>query len=102
MNVANLQLQGLIMAVAAINNALVHRGVLSVDDVDLALQKAEQALTGEERFYEDLPQANRDAVCFPIRLLQAANHSQGETDVESFGELARLVGQTKEQFGDQK
>lgn len=102
MNVANLQLQGLIMAVAAINNALVHRGILSVDEIDLALRKAEAALTGDERFYEDLPQANRDAVCFPIRLLQLANHSQGETDIEPFSELARMVGQTKESFGDQQ
>lgn len=31
MNVANLQLEGLMMAVAAINNALVHHGVLSID-----------------------------------------------------------------------
>lgn len=41
MNAANLQLEGLMMAVAAINNALVHRGMLSVDDIDVALRKAE-------------------------------------------------------------
>ena len=101
MNVANLQLQGLIMAIAAINNTLVHKGILTVDEVDTALQKAEAALTGEERFYEDLPQACRDAVCFPVRLLQMANRSQGETDIAAFSELARMVGQTKEKFGDE-
>ena len=89
------------MAIAAVNNALVQRGVLSIDDIHIALQKAESTLTGEERFYEDLAQASRDAVCFPIRMLQAANASQGETDIPPFGELARMVGQTKEPFGDQ-
>lgn len=41
MNVANLQLEGLMMAVASINNLLVHKGLLSVDDIDIALRKSE-------------------------------------------------------------
>ncbi|ESY79838.1 hypothetical protein ACVWWD_006104 [Mesorhizobium sp. URHB0026] len=39
--------------------------------------------------------ANRDAISFPIRLLLMAKHSQGETDVPLFSELAKMVGQTK-------
>ena len=70
MNVANLQLQGLLMAIASINNALVHKGVLNIDEVDLALQKAEANLTSEERMFEDMTPPQRDAVCFPIRLLK--------------------------------
>lgn len=102
MNVANLQIEGLLMAVASITNALVHKGVLSVDDVDLALRKAEASVTGEERVHEDMSPANRDALCFPIRLLQLANLSASEADVCSFSELAKMVGKTKEPYNDQR
>jgi hypothetical protein len=101
MNTANLQLQGLLLAVASINNALVHKGLLSIDEIDLALRKAEASLTGEERLFEDMSPANRDAICFPIRLLQLANNSQGESSIPGFSELARMVGQTKEHYNDQ-
>jgi hypothetical protein len=102
MNVANLQLEGPLQAVASLNNMLVHKGVLSVDDIDLALRKAEASLSGEERNYEDLTPAQRDAVCFPIRLLQVANNTQSEMHVPSFSELTRLVGQTKGPYDDQQ
>jgi hypothetical protein len=99
MNVANLQLEGLLMAVASINSILVRKGLLTTDEVDDALRRAEAGLTGEERLYQDMSPANRDAVCFPIRLLQLANRSPAAA--ASFSDLARLVGQTKEPYNDQ-
>ncbi len=48
MKVANLQLQGLLMAIASINNVLVQKGILSIDEIDTALHKAETNLTSEE------------------------------------------------------
>ncbi|UVK38650.1 hypothetical protein LHFGNBLO_005847 [Mesorhizobium sp. AR10] len=102
MNVANLQLEGLLMAIASINNSLVHKGILSIDEIDTALRKAEASLVGDERLYEDMSPSNRDAVCFPIRLLQLANNSQSETEVPPFSELAKMVGQTKGLYNDQK
>lgn len=101
MNVANLQLEGLVMALAAVNKALVDTGVLSADEVDLALARVEAAMTGEERLQDDLPPSNRDAVCFPIRLLRFANRSSDETGICSFSELARMVGQAKHPYNDQ-
>lgn len=101
MNVANLQLEGLLMAVASLNNLLVHKGLLGIDEIDLALRKAEAGLTGEERIYEDLTPAQRDAVCFPIRLLMMANSTQSETELPPFSELTRMVGRTKDPYGDQ-
>ena len=101
MNVASLQLEGLMMAIASINNLLVHKGLLSVDDIDVALRKAEAGVTGDERVYEDMSPANRDAICFPIRLLQLANNAQSETDVPPFCELAKMVGQTKQPYINQ-
>ncbi|MBA1144481.1 hypothetical protein [Mesorhizobium neociceri] len=90
MNVANLQLEGLLMSVAAVNNALVR-----------ALKTAEAAFTGDQRLFEDMSPANRDAVCFPLRLLQLANTSQFEAGVPPFFELAKQVGITKQPYNDQ-
>ena len=101
MNVASLQLEGLMMAIASLNNLLVHRGLLSVDDIDVALRKAEAGVTGDERVYEDMSPTNRDAICFPIRLLQLANNAQSQADVPPFSELAKMVGQTKQPYNDQ-
>ena len=95
MNTANLQLRGLLLAVAQINNALVQKGVMSIDEINNALDKAEANLMSEEGASEDLSPSNRDAVCFPIRLLQAANHAQGGAEIPSYGELTRMVGKTK-------
>ena len=102
MNVANLQLEGLVMAFASLTHGLVRKGVLSVEEVDLALAKAEAAMTSEERLREDMTPSNRDAVCFPIRVLRLANRSSDDNDICSFSELARMVGQTKQSYNDQR
>ena len=47
MHVANLQLEGLLMAVASINNVLVRKGILSVREIDEALAKAESGLMAD-------------------------------------------------------
>jgi len=65
--VANLQLEGLLMAVAAVNNALVRKRLLTIDDIDRALKTAEASFKGDERLFEDMSPANRDAVCFPLQ-----------------------------------
>ena len=101
MNVANLQLEGLLMAVASINNLLVQEKLLSINDIDTALRKAEAGLTGDQHLLGTMPPANRDAVCFPIRLLRLANNLQSETGVPPFSDLARKIGQTKQPYNDQ-
>ena len=100
MNPANLQLEGLYLVLAALNQTLVDKGLLEKSDIDLALKKAEQAALGEDRAMEDLSPAQRDAIAFPSRLLQLANTSQAHT--LSFYELARQVGQTKPAYNDQR
>ena len=102
MNVANLQLEGVLMAIASLNQVLVRKGLVSADDIDLALRRAEASLTGEERVYEDMSPAQRDAVCFPLRALRLANLSADETHLPSFSELARTVGLTKDPYNDQR
>jgi hypothetical protein len=45
--------------------------------------------------------SNRDAINFPIRLLQLANQCQPEADMPSFSTLTRMAGQVKEQYNDE-
>lgn len=101
MNVANLQLQGLYLVVAAMNNALVAKGVLTREEVAAALNLAEQTALGDDRLVEDMNPASRDAVAFPARLLALANNSASDDQIPQFSELARLVGQTKGLYNDQ-
>ncbi len=100
MNTANLQLEGLLLAMAEVNRTLVAKGVLGVDEIEAALHRAEASATAEERMSQDLSPANRDAVCFPIRLLRLANSTpQGDL---SFSALARDVGASKSPYNDQR
>ena len=98
MNTANLQLEGLYLALAAVNRALIEAGVVSRDQLDLAFRKTEAMAAGSERM-NNLSPAERDAICFPIRLLQAALASP---DTADFTDLARTVGTTKPRYNDQQ
>lgn len=101
MNTANLQLEGLYLAIASVNALLVSKGILSVEEIDNALRRAEANATSDEHIVEVMSPANRDAVCFPIRFLQLANNSSSECEIPSFSEIARMVGTTKEPYNDQ-
>ncbi|OAM78601.1 hypothetical protein [Devosia elaeis] len=101
MNVSNLQLQGLYLAIASVNNALVAKGLLTRAEVDVALKRAEQTALGDDRVMEDMNPANRDAVAFAPRFLMLANNSASETEISGFHELAKLVGQTKDHYPDE-
>ncbi len=99
MNTANLQLEGLIIAMAALTRRMVEKGVLGRDEVDTLLATCEANVAGSDRAVEDLSPANRDAIVFPIRVLRLANVETGELD---FGALAKRVGQTKGRYNDQQ
>jgi hypothetical protein len=101
MNTANLQLEGLYIVVAALNNMLVSKGVLSREEVGHALKLAEQVALGDQGS-EDRSPANRDAAAFPARLLMLANNGAAANENQSYSELAKLVGQTKEPHNDQR
>jgi hypothetical protein len=101
MNVANLQLEGLMMALASVNNLLVRKGLVSIDEIDEALHRAESAFASEPRLSDDMSPAQRDAVCFPLRLLRMANKGEAEAGVPGFPDLARMVGRGKVPYNDQ-
>ena len=102
MNQANLQLEGLLMAVAALNRLLVEKGLLNPHEIEIALRRAEARITSDDRFQDDdLSLANRDAMCFPIRLLRLANGDE-DCAAASFSDLARQVGLSKQPYNDQR
>jgi len=100
LNTANLQLEGLLVALASMNKLLVAKGLVSAEEVTSALNGAEQTVLGDYRV-EALDPAQRDAIAFPIRLLRLANNGAGDHNIQNFSELAKLVGQTKPGYADQ-
>jgi hypothetical protein len=90
MNTANLQLQGLVMAIAGINRLLIERGVLDPRLVEAALQRAESTAIASPHA-AGLSAANREAIAFPIRLLEIASR-ESSSDL-SFEQLAREVAE---------
>lgn len=102
MNPANLQLEGLLMACAALNRLLVEKGLVSAHEIDTALRRAEARITSDDRFLDaEIRLANRDAMCFPIRVLLLANGDE-DCAAAGFSALARQVGLTKQPFNDQR
>lgn len=93
MNSANLQLEGFYLVVAALNNALVAKGIMSREDIDRALRVAEETAASDTN---TLGESSREAVAFPARLLRLANNGASDGQIQPFSELARLVGQTKD------
>ncbi len=92
MNTANLQMEGLLIAVAALVRKLRDKQLLSGSEIEAALAEAEHAALGwEDR--ASLPQANREAILFPLRFLRAAAADSG--GVRGFAETAREVGLNK-------
>jgi hypothetical protein len=95
MNTANLQLEGLCMAVAALVELMKEKQIASQHDVDVALARVEQsAVEGKQ---DDLSPANIEAITFPIRLLRLANSTSFEGHPLPFKELTRRVGEAKDQ-----
>jgi hypothetical protein len=86
MNTANLQLEGLYMALVALMGVLKDKGLVSEAEVERALAEAEAAVIADP-VARDRPPANLHAVRFPIRLLRRAN-----ADPQTFSALARGVG----------
>ena len=81
MHGVNQQLEGLCLAIASINRLLVAKGLVTQEELDTALEKAEATARGEDWY---------TAVCLPIRILQVANDTGAERPW-SVSKLAKLV-----------
>ena len=102
MNIANLQLEGLYLAIAAMHETMIAKGLVSRQDVDDAMRAAEQTAINDHRSIENLRPAERDALAFPSRLLSMANATVSDDGALSFSALARRVGTVKEPYNDQR
>ncbi|CDZ69306.1 Hypothetical protein NGAL_HAMBI2610_09050 [Neorhizobium galegae bv. orientalis] len=91
MNTANPQLEGLYLAVAAINRLLVEKGVLSHGEIQGALQAAERTVLADDKPLA-VSTSHQKAIAFPIRLLLLANEASEQGTKFCFEDLAREVG----------
>jgi len=93
MNTANLQLEGLLLAVSAMAEALKSKNLLSQDEIDAALARAESVAGSDPGRSEQMSPANVAAVLFPIRFLREANGGAGD------GSFSRLAAQVARSAG---
>jgi hypothetical protein len=93
MNTANLQLEGLLVALAEMSRALAQAGILPMDAFRDALQKAEEAVVSDEPRTRQLSDSQIDAMLFPIRYLALA--SRDGSSPQSFARLATGIGRLK-------
>jgi hypothetical protein len=95
MNTANLQLEGVYVAIAALMEALRSKGLLSHKEIHQALVDAEARIAADPARPNELSPAHVDAICFPLRFLTLANNHAAEGRQFSFMQLAAEVGRTK-------
>jgi hypothetical protein len=94
MNTANLQLEGLLLALAGLVDELKRKGMLSQGEVAHLLANAESNAARREGGARDISPANVDAILFPIRFLRQANIAGIDAE-RSFSDTAAAVGQSK-------
>jgi hypothetical protein len=92
MNIANLQLEGLLITLAQLLREL--RGGEGFDRgrVEAALLAAEAAILADRQRMAQLSPSERESVLFPCRFLAAALAHEDD----AFSGLAKKVGQTKD------
>lgn len=94
MNTANLQLEGLYVAVTALAEALREKGLLSVSELTGSLDRAE-GVAWQAAAEKDISAANIEAIIFPIRYLKVAVAASARGEHLPFHEVARTVAETK-------
>jgi hypothetical protein len=92
MNTANLQLEGLLVALAELSRVLVESGCVSRDALEEGMRKAEQTIHADEARTSQLSASQIGAVLFPIRYLALANTVETS---QSFARLAAEIGHLK-------
>jgi hypothetical protein len=76
-------------------HALRDKGTLTSHEIEIALGGAEEKIKSDPARRTKLSDANRDAICFPLRFLRIANQTASQGQRLSFSELTTLVGQRK-------
>ena len=92
MNTANLQLEGICVALSAVLEMLRSKGVISREEIETALAGAEDADRRDAGRPGEMSNANVEAICFPICYLRAANRLPEGEAVAAFSQIATGVG----------
>jgi len=91
MNTANLQMEGLLLALGSLMRALKAKGLLSDAEIQDMLREATTRAAGETR-PEGLSPANINAVMFPIRFLE---QDLSGTEPASYAKVAAAVARDR-------
>jgi len=94
MNTANLQLEGLLLAVSSVLETMRRKGILTEQEIVDALGEAEASTKSHVVGMPDLSASNLDAIQFPIRFLRAATNVSTPGHA-TFMELTAKVAETK-------
>ncbi len=94
MNTANLQLAGVLLVLDELLATLRAKGVVSQQEVDALLARAETGVENDSRRNATLSAANAEAVCFPIRFLRAAALAEPP---KTYSSIAAAVGRANDQ-----
>lgn len=93
MNTANLQLAGVLLVLDELLTTLRAKGVVSQQEVDDLLAHAEHGVESDNQRNAALSPSNAEAVCFPIRFLQAAAKAPPP---KTYSSIAAAVGRAKD------
>ena len=91
MNTANLQMEGTLLALAALCEVLKRKGVLSGEEIAEALSCAEKGASARS---SGLSEANVEAIRFPIRFLRHAMQRDGQA--LGYAAIAAGIGRSRE------
>jgi hypothetical protein len=92
MNTANLQLEGVLMAMAALCRLMQEKGIAGEQEIENALRLSEEMLASDKLRPEQLSQSNVDATLFPLRFLREANRRNAAGDNYAYAQIATAVG----------
>lgn len=90
MNTANLQMEGLLLALAAVCRELERKGALDSAETAAALEQAEASAA---RRNGEVSDSNLEAIRFPIRFLRLALESAEAPDYQV---IAARIGRTRD------
>ncbi len=91
MNTANLELEGLYVAVAAVNHLLVQKGVIALAELQDALDEAHTVAKAAVK-ERGLSGSNKEAICFPVRFLRLASDKADRGEPVDFHSVTRDIG----------
>lgn len=95
MNTANLQLEGLLVAISTVMRTAMQRGFVNAHQIASILDAAEKEVTSDEKRRDEVTPAQLEAICFPIRYLRLAA-TRPDMPLH-FSDMAAEVGRSKPQ-----